>query len=93
MAGKFLKRNAIIDLVRDADRTNAVQKRSGLRKHPVRTFVCGCPDENCGGWHAIDTETTIPTDEEVSVTLSENSQIKKRAKQYRRQLRKRIQSS
>lgn len=63
MAGKFLRRDAIIDVVKSAERTHAIQKRDGLSGHPVRFTTCGCPDPSCGGWHTIDLRHTVPTAE------------------------------
>ena len=36
MAGKFLKRDAIIDTVKSEHRANAARKRQDLTKHPIR---------------------------------------------------------
>ncbi|HLQ44128.1 MAG TPA: hypothetical protein VK137_05330, partial [Planctomycetaceae bacterium] len=69
MAGKFLKRDAIIDTVKGEHRINAIKKRYGLTKHPVRTTSCGCPDPNCGAFHVIVTELTIPTPDECETLL------------------------
>ncbi len=41
MAGKYLLRGAIIDTVKGEQRTNAIQNRNGLKKHPVRVTSCG----------------------------------------------------
>jgi len=46
MTGRFLERGAIVDIIKSQERTNAIQKRGGLSKHPVRFTVCGCPDPN-----------------------------------------------
>ena len=64
MPGKFLRRGALVDLIKSQERTNAIQKRDGLTQHPVRTTVCGCPDPNCGGWHTILTKKKVPTEDE-----------------------------
>ena len=69
MPGKFLKRGAIVDVIKSQERTNAMQKRDGLSKHPVRFTVCGCPDPNCGGWHTIVTDRQVPTADECEVLL------------------------
>lgn len=52
MAGKFMRRDAVIDTIKSEERTNSIQKRNGTN-HPVRTTVCGCPDPRCGAWHTI----------------------------------------
>ena len=69
MAGKFLKLGAIVDIIKSQERTNAIQKRDGLSKHPVRFTVCGCPDPNCGGWHTIVTDRQVPTADECDALL------------------------
>jgi len=79
MAGKFLKRGAIIDLIKSEERTNAIQKRNGLTAHPVRATVCGCPDPDCGGWHTIITERTIPTVQECTTILKQDKAKRKPA--------------
>jgi hypothetical protein len=66
MAGKFLKRGAIIDVLKSQERTNAIQKREGLDRHPVTFILCGCPDPNCGGWHTIDAEHQVPSAEDCA---------------------------
>jgi hypothetical protein len=77
MAGKFLSRGALVDLIKSQERTNAIQKRDGLTQHPVRTTVCGCPDPNCGGWHTILPEKSVPTQEECrSILQNEKTQRK-----------------
>jgi hypothetical protein len=80
MAGKFLRRGAIVDLVKSEQRTNAVRKRKRLQKHPVTGFSCGCPDPSCGGWYAIQTDRTIPTAEESKQLLAEDKQSRKHRK-------------
>lgn len=79
MTGKFLRRGAIVDLIKSKERTNATQKRDGLTTHPVRTTVCGCPDPSCGGWHRIITELTVPTADECVSILKEEKLNRKRA--------------
>ena len=78
MAGKFLRRGALVDLIKSQERTNAIQKREGSTQHPVRTTVCGCPDPNCGGWHRIVTEVTIPASNECASILKEDKANRKR---------------
>lgn len=79
MVGKFLKRAAIVDLIKSEERTNSIQKRDGLTMHPIRAIVCGCPDPSCGGWHDIITERTIPTEEECTLILKEEKEKRKQA--------------
>jgi hypothetical protein len=69
MAGKFLKRDAIIDSVKSEHRTNAIRKRRGLTRHPISAHSCGCPDPGCGAFHLIRIERTIPTAEEADAAL------------------------
>ncbi|MGV3722292.1 MAG: hypothetical protein ACO1SX_15405 [Actinomycetota bacterium] len=80
MAGKFLERDAIIDTIKSEERTNALRKRSGLTRHPIRAAACGCSDANCGAFHWIDKERTIPTAEKCTATLSEDNEKRKRRK-------------
>jgi hypothetical protein len=69
MAGQFLKRGAIVDIIKSQDRTNALQRREGLMQHPVTFTVCGCPDPDCGGWHTIVLDRKAPTEAECVATL------------------------
>jgi hypothetical protein len=78
MVGKFLRHGALVDLIKSQERTNAIQKRDGLTQHPVRTSLCGCPDPNCGGWHRIVTEVTVPTSDECMSILREEKANRKR---------------
>jgi len=71
MAGKFLVRGAIVDLIKSEERTNSIQKREGLTKHPIRATKCGCSTPECGGWHSILTDRTIPTPEECASILKD----------------------
>jgi hypothetical protein len=74
VTGKFLQRVALIDLRKSEERTNAIRNREGLTAHPVLTTLCGCPDPDCGGWHRIITEVTVPTAEEcVQILKAEKS--------------------
>lgn len=77
MAGKFLKRNAIIDSVKSEHRTNAIRRRQGLTRHPIIVYSCGCPDPNCGAFHLIRTERTIPTADEADAALAKDKKIRK----------------
>lgn len=56
MSGKFLQPAAIVDTLRSEQRTNDIQKRNGLTRHPVTVTSCGCPDSACGCWHTIRTD-------------------------------------
>jgi hypothetical protein len=77
MVGKYLRRGAIIDLKKSEERANAIRKRKGLEKHPVRAVVCGCPDPKCGGWHDILPEPTIPSNEECAEILKSDNRARK----------------
>jgi hypothetical protein len=84
MAGKFLKRGAIVDTVKSEHRTNAIRKRKGLTAHPVTVTPCGCPDPNCGAWHTIETERTIPSPEECAEILAADKKRRKPTKAKRK---------
>jgi hypothetical protein len=84
MAGKFLRRGAIVDTIKNEQRTNAIKKREGLTQHPVTVTSCGCPDPNCGCWHTIRTERTIPTPEQAVERLLEDKKDRKSAKARRK---------
>jgi hypothetical protein len=69
VAGQFLKRGAIVDIIKSQERTNALQRRDGLTQHPVTFTICGCPDPDCGGWHTIVLGRKIPTEAECAGAL------------------------
>jgi hypothetical protein len=77
MAGKFLRRGAIVDTIKNEHRMNAIQKRLGLTQHPVTVTSCGCPDPNCGCFHTIRTERTIPTTSEADAILAADKKVRK----------------
>lgn len=77
MAGKYLKRGAIVDVIKSEERTNSVRRRSGLADHPVQFTACGCPDPACGGWHTIDLERTLPKEEECAAILKADNKARK----------------
>jgi hypothetical protein len=83
MAGKFLRRGAIVDTIKSEHRINAIRKRSGLTRHPVRVTSCGCPDPNCGAFHVIETDRLIPTPEECAALLAEDNSARKAARTRR----------
>ena len=83
MSRPFLSRLAIIDIIKDKERTNSLQKRQDLTNHPVRFTVCGCPDVGCGGWHTIETDRTIPSSSECEARLKEDNAARK-SKKHRR---------
>jgi hypothetical protein len=87
MAGKFLKRDAIIDTVKSEQRSNAIRKRSGLTRHPVQVTSCGCPDPGCGAFHLIRTERTIPTPEECEALVAADNKKRKRIRSRRKRKR------
>ena len=62
MPGKFLTPGEIADLKRSQEKTNSLQKRQGTTEFHTELTVCGCPDPNCGGWHTIDTERPLPSE-------------------------------
>lgn len=68
MVGKFMRRGAVVDMIKSEERTNAIQKRGGTN-FAVTATVCGCPDPNCGGWHTIREERPLPTPDEADETL------------------------
>lgn len=84
MAGKFLGRDAIIDTIKSEQRTNAIRKRSGLTRHPVRVTSCGCPDPACGAFHVIETDRLIPTPEEAVARLVDDNRRRKPIKIHRK---------
>ena len=77
MSGKFLQRGAIIDTIKSEHRMNSLRRRTCQTDHPVKVTSCGCPDPNCGAWHTIIEERTIPTNEECNNLLGENTKVKK----------------
>ncbi len=77
MAGKYLRRAAMIDVLKSAERTNAIQKRNGLGSHPVRFTSCGCPDDSCGGWHTIIKDRTVPTVAECEAIVKANNKARR----------------
>jgi hypothetical protein len=83
----FLGRSAIVDIIKDKDRTNAIQKRKGLTNHPVRFTVCGCPDPNCGGWHTIETDRTVPSVEECETIIKADNVTRKPRKTVTRSVK------
>jgi hypothetical protein len=83
MAGKFLKPGAIVDTIRSEQRTNAIRKRKGLTKHPVQVTSCGCPDPNCGAWHTVITERTIPTVAECFTLIADANKTRKTTRKRR----------
>jgi hypothetical protein len=69
MAGKFLKRNAIIDTLKSAEKVNSIQARQGKERYHVDTVPCGCPDDNCGAFHLVRTDRPLPSPAEADETL------------------------
>jgi hypothetical protein len=80
MAGKFLKRGAIVDVIRSAERINAIQRRTGLLDRAVRFTTCGCPDPACGGWHTIDLARTRLTAQEYDALIRVDNKARASAK-------------
>ena len=87
MAGKFLRRAAIVDTIKSEQRTNAIQRREGLTKHPVTVTSCGCPDPSCGCWHTIQTARTIATPEQAGADLAAANEKRNASKKSRKRLR------
>ena len=69
MAGKFLRRRAIVDTIKSDERMNALQKRSGRVLYHVDVVSCGCPDENCGAFHILRANRPLPSAQEAMDTL------------------------
>jgi hypothetical protein len=84
MAGRFLRRGAIVDTIKSEHHTNAIRNRSGFARHRVRVTVCGCPDPNCGAFHVVETGRTIPTAEEANTLLAEDKKARKARSPRRR---------
>ena len=83
MAGKFLRRGAVIDTKKSEERMNAAQNRAGSTRYHVRVTSCGCPDPNCGAFHVVDPSRLLPNAAEAVASLKrDNAQRKldKRAK-------------
>lgn len=80
MSRPFLGRAAIVDIIKSKERTNAIQKREGLTDHPVRFTVCGCSDPTCGGWHTVETERTVPSNEECDAIIKADNVARKSKK-------------
>ncbi len=68
MPGKFMKRGAVVDMIKSEERTNAIQKRNGTN-FAVTATICCCPDPNCGGWHTIREDRPLPSAAEADATL------------------------
>ena len=79
MAGKFLKRGAIIDTKKSEERMNAQQKRAGRARYHVRVTSCGCPDPKCGAFHVLDSTRPLPNAAEAVATLKGNKAQRKLA--------------
>jgi hypothetical protein len=77
MAGKFMRRAAIIDSVKSEHATNARRRREGLTRHPVRGYACGCPAPSCGAFYVIDTTKVIPTAAECRALLAADNRGRK----------------
>lgn len=77
MAGKFLRRGAIVDTIKSEERMNARQKRAGKIRYHVDVVSCGCPDENCGAFHVVRAERALPTTAEAEATLHLRQRIRR----------------
>jgi hypothetical protein len=80
MAGKFLRRGAIVDTKKSEERMNALQARSGRARYHVRVTSCGCPDPNCGAFHALEATRPLPDSTEAVATLKRSNAQRKLAK-------------
>lgn len=78
MAGKFFNHGALADIKKSEERISSMQKREGLTQHPVRFTACGCPDPDCGGWHTVLQDRTVPTHEECDEIIKRHNQTRKR---------------
>ena len=78
-----MKPGAIVDVIKSQERTNAVLKRDGLTDRPVRFTACGCPDPNCGGWHTILVDRTLPSEADCVETIQANNKARKSRKRDR----------
>jgi hypothetical protein len=78
MVGKFLKRNAIIDTLKSAEKVNSMQARRGKERYHVDTVPCGCPDDNCGAFHVERTDRPLPSATEADATLLARRRAKRR---------------
>jgi hypothetical protein len=79
MAGKFLRRNAIIDTIKSEEAMNSLQARSGDRRYHVDAISCGCPDDNCGAFHRLREDRPLPTPAEAGETLRARRRRKRAA--------------
>ena len=73
MTGKFLTPGEMADLKRSQDKTNTAQKRDGTTEFHTDLIVCGCPDPNCGGWHAVDINRPLPNEEMAKQLLKDDN--------------------
>lgn len=76
MAGKFMNRNAVINTIKDQERTNAEQKRSGTQNHVTAT-ICQCGDPDCGAFHTIDKDRPLPSNQKCEDILKAHNWRKK----------------
>ena len=84
MAGKFMRRAAIIDSVKTEHAVNARRRREGLIRHPIRGYACGCPDPGCGAFYLIDTTSVIPTAAECRALLTAHNRGRKASRRGNR---------
>lgn len=93
MAGKFLRREAIVDTVKMEHRMNAMRNRQGLSHHPMTAHSCGCPDPGCGAFFVIRKERTIPTPAEAQQLLTADQKKRKQIKKAAKKTKKAITSA
>ncbi|NLR74034.1 hypothetical protein [Leeia aquatica] len=84
MSKPFLRRSAIVDIIKSRERTQARQRREGLMHHPVYFTICGCPDPACGGWHTIDTTRTLPSTQDCAAIIKAANVARKQVKRQRK---------
>lgn len=80
MAGRFLKRGAIVKVIKSAERTNAIQRRAGLLDHAVRFITCARPYPACGGWHTLDLARTCPSAQKCDALIRVDNRARASAK-------------
>ncbi len=68
MAGKFMRRDAVIMTQKGMEAVNSRQRRDGTQL-AVSTVPCGCPDPGCGAFHRIEPERPLPTPQQAIETL------------------------
>lgn len=73
-----MRRAAVVYTLKGLEAVNSRQKREKTH-FAVRTVQCGCPDDNCGAFHTIETHRPLPTTEEAVKTLRDKKKLQKLA--------------